>query len=420
MKKLRDYLTYSWWKFALLIVAAWFGWSLYFQMSTPPIPEEQKVILGVYAYGNSEKANEYLEGVRQEHMPDMLQISTIYIMPDPTEAGMVLTAHTAAQDCDLYLLPKAQFETLASQNGFKALDETAGGLIATLEEDGYDLGSGWRMVSGKITKHLYGIPCAGLPGLSQIMYGDLSEYYLCVFHTTGNDENVFKFLDLFVQDMRIDPNADQAQTDDASAQATPAPTEAPAAVTPAPQADNQITLCLLTHGSTHDANEWLETFRQAYMPQTEAITAMYVAPDEGYLDMILTNHFLMGDCDLFLLPRTQYDNFALQRSFQPLEEILPDLTAELKAAGAPINSARRTTSDGSTRLYGIPASVLPGLKTLTDTDMSEYYLCVFINTGNDANVWHFTDLFVRTMLDSRAVIVPAEAVGPAMPAADSE
>ena len=135
MKKLRDYLTYSWWKFALLIVAAWFGWSLYFQMSTPPIPEEQKVILGVYAYGSETAIDAYMEEIRQELMPDMEEMNVMFIMPDATYGDMILTTRIAARECDIYALTRSQFQGYAAQGAYMPLDTVLPDLIADLEAE---------------------------------------------------------------------------------------------------------------------------------------------------------------------------------------------------------------------------------------------------------------------------------------------
>ncbi len=205
-EKLQNHFTYSLWKYALLAVAAIFGWNIIYSVTEYQPPEEKKVIMGVYAYADTESVDRYMEGVRQELMPDMEEMISNIIAPDEMYGDMILSTRIAARDCDIYVLPRAQFQNYAAEGGFMPLEEALPGLIADLEAAGISLSRGYRAndeLDGE--KHQYAIPCAELPGIQQLMMVDTSDMYLCVFFETGNNENVLAFFERFVRDMMAEP-----------------------------------------------------------------------------------------------------------------------------------------------------------------------------------------------------------------------
>lgn len=204
-EKLQNHFSYSLWKYALLAVVAIFGWNILYSVTAYRAPEEKKVILGIYSYGMEEKINAYMEEMRLELMPDMEEMNAMYIMPDETYGDMVLSTRIAARECDIYVLPRAQFQSYAAQGAYMALDEVLPDLIADLEAAGVSLSRGNRSNDELGEKHQYAIPCAGLPGIRSMLQCDTSDMYIGVFFATGNDENVLKFFDQFIRDMMIDP-----------------------------------------------------------------------------------------------------------------------------------------------------------------------------------------------------------------------
>ena len=205
-EKIQNHFTYSLWKYALLAVAAVLGWNFIYSVTEHQAPDEKKVILGVYAYANETSMNAYMENVRQDMMPDMEEMAANIIMPDEMYGDMILSTRIAARDCDIYLLPRTQFQNYASQGAFMPLEEALPDLIASLEAAGVSLSRGYRAcneLDGE--KHQYGIPCAGLPGLNSMLQIDGSDLYLCIFFETGNNENVIRFFDQLVRDMLAEP-----------------------------------------------------------------------------------------------------------------------------------------------------------------------------------------------------------------------
>ena len=200
-ERLKNHFTYSWWKYALLAVVAVFGLGLMFTTTRPQTAESEKVVVGIYGTGDQTAVDTYLEEVRQVLLPDMEEVSAMYITPDETYGNAVLTVRMAAQECDIYILPKESFQSYAQQGVFVALEEEMPELVSMLEEKGISLSRGWRTDNDTDEKHLYGIPCADLPYLDTFVYPNADSYYACVCLNTGNDENVRTFFTHFIEDM---------------------------------------------------------------------------------------------------------------------------------------------------------------------------------------------------------------------------
>lgn len=204
---IQNHMTYSLWKYALLAVVAIFGWNIIYSATRYQPPEEKKVIVGIYsAYANIDGMTAYMENIRTEQMPDMEDMSASLIMADDMYGDMVLSTRIAARECDIYILPKAQFQSYAAQGAFMPLEEVLPDLLETLKEAGISLSRGNRAndtLNGE--KHQYGIPCADLPNFMPMMHCDANDMYLTVFFETDNNDNVLKFFDQLVRDMMIEP-----------------------------------------------------------------------------------------------------------------------------------------------------------------------------------------------------------------------
>ena len=204
-EKIQNHITYSLWKYVLLAVLAVFGWNLIYSATAPQTPEEKKVVMGIYAFGEEATINAYMEKVRVEQMSDMEEMVAQYIMPDEVYGEMILSTRVAARECDIYALPRQAFQSYADQVAFMPLDEVLPDLVADLEAAGISLSRGMRTNPDTGVKHLYGIPCANLPSIMPTLMCDTSDMYLSVFFTTDNDENVLKFFELFIRDMLLEP-----------------------------------------------------------------------------------------------------------------------------------------------------------------------------------------------------------------------
>ncbi len=201
-EKLRNHLTYSLWKYVLLAVAGILGWNLIYSATEYQPPDEKKIILCLYSYADPANLNLYMENVRLEQMSDMEDISVHVITPDDMYGDMVLSTRVAVRECDIYLLPRDQFQGYAAQGAFMPLEEVLPDLVADLEAAGVSLSRGYRANEQQDgEKHQYAIPCDDLPGLSAMLGLPTDDLYLAIFCSTGNDENVIEFFDIFVRDM---------------------------------------------------------------------------------------------------------------------------------------------------------------------------------------------------------------------------
>lgn len=202
-QRLRNHLTYGWWKYALLIVFAVFGWNLIYTVTRYRAPEEKKIVINLYVYGDQQALNNYMADVNANQMPEMEEMDCIFTTMDNTYGDMILSTHMAASEGDLYMLDRTRFQQSAASGAFLPLEDKPE-LMAMLEEAGISLSQGWRTESETGEKHLYGIPCAELPGMAAYVYNP-SDCYLSVLISNQNDENVLRFLNIFISDLLAPP-----------------------------------------------------------------------------------------------------------------------------------------------------------------------------------------------------------------------
>ena len=60
-EKFQNHITYSSWKYILLVVAAIFGWNIIYSVTQYQPPEEKKVILGIFTYGDGVNITPYMQ-----------------------------------------------------------------------------------------------------------------------------------------------------------------------------------------------------------------------------------------------------------------------------------------------------------------------------------------------------------------------
>ena len=202
-QRLRHHLAYGWWKYALLIAIAMFGWNLVYTVTRYRAPEDKKVVVNLYVLGDQVALDAYLADVNASRMPEMEEMNCIATTLDNTYADMILSTHIAASEGDIYLLDRDHFQQCATAGSFVPL-EAETDLVAALEEAGVSLSQGWRTEGETGERHLYGIPCANLPGMAAYVY-DPSDCYMAVLISNQNDENVLNFLNIFVRDMLTPP-----------------------------------------------------------------------------------------------------------------------------------------------------------------------------------------------------------------------
>ena len=202
-QRLRNHLAYSWWKYLLLVVIAIFGWDIMYSVTRYRAPEEKRVVVNLYVYGDQEGLSAYMAEVNANLMPEMEEMDCVFTTLDDAYGDMILSTHMAAAEGDIYLLDRSRFQQSAASGAFVPL-ESETEMVAALEEAGISLSQGWRTVSETGERHLYGIPCANLPGIAQYVFNP-SDCYMAVLITNHNDENVLQFLRIFVSDLLAAP-----------------------------------------------------------------------------------------------------------------------------------------------------------------------------------------------------------------------
>lgn len=203
----RQHLTYSWWKYLLVVVLGIFVMDLLFTVTAYHAPDNKKIEFYVYGYADTDNLEAYMNSVRDSKMTDMEEMTAVQLYADDTYGPMQLTTYLAAGEGDLYLLPKEEFVNYAANGYFIPLEEDPE-LIAILEDAEMDLTSGWRKEDESGETHLFGIPYQQLTRLNRYVYAD--DGFLCIFVNNGNTDNVLKFLRILSEDMLIADDAGAA------------------------------------------------------------------------------------------------------------------------------------------------------------------------------------------------------------------
>ena len=202
---LRHHLTYSWWKYVLVLIGGIFLVNLILTVTTPRIPEDKRVDFYIYGLSDSESLNAYMEKIRSEEMPDMEIMTSLTMFPNDAYGPMQLMTYMSAQEGDVFLLTRDEFLSYASSGAFLPLEDDEE-LMGIFNEAGIDLRRGWRTLADSDETHLYGIPADMLPGLNALCYADNG--FLTVTVYNGNQENVMKFLRILCRDMLVAPEAE--------------------------------------------------------------------------------------------------------------------------------------------------------------------------------------------------------------------
>ena len=203
--KLKQHLTYSWWKYLLIAVAVFGLVDLLYSVTAYHPPREKTVGLYVYGYINEPSLTEYMDNVRKTEMSDMEELNYVTLMVDDTYGPMQLMTYLAVGEGDLYLLPREEFLSYAASGSLIPLEDDTE-LMDIFTSAGISLQSGWRMETDSGETHLYGIPQDKIPGLSQ--YASAQDGFLGMIVTSGNQENAMKFLRILCRDMIAEPAQD--------------------------------------------------------------------------------------------------------------------------------------------------------------------------------------------------------------------
>ncbi|MDD3410204.1 MAG: hypothetical protein PHY12_05270 [Eubacteriales bacterium] len=206
-KRIRNHLQYSFWKYAILVIVALFGWNLIYTTTRYRPPEDKKVEFYVSGYAGAlasqDRLQELMDAIHQEVLPDMEEVTYTTLTQDETYGDMQLMVWISAAQGDVYLLDQSQFENMAGNGAMLELQPFIED--GALHVEGVDLKKGYVKDAETGEKALYGIPADTLTGLND--YNLVTEKkVLCVLAQNGNDENSIKFLDYLLTHMQATAN----------------------------------------------------------------------------------------------------------------------------------------------------------------------------------------------------------------------
>ena len=200
--RLREHLTYNWWKY-LLIVAVAIGFvDLLYTYTAYRSPRDKTLNVYVYGYMDEAGLNGYLARIQETELPYMEQVGSLLLTNDATYGPMQLMTYLAAGEGDLYVLPREQFLDYAASGSLVSLEDDKE-LLSLFDAAGVSLQSGWRRETESGETHLYGIPLEKIPGSSRYVYAE--DGYLCIIVTSGNRDNAQKLLRIFCRDWIPEP-----------------------------------------------------------------------------------------------------------------------------------------------------------------------------------------------------------------------
>ena len=189
-KWLKNHMTYSWWKYAVLAAVCILGVNLVFTMTAYRVPEEKKVeVFVLNGYTDSVAMHETLWPAFSALYPEQeeLTIMNVNLSGNDTYGPMQFATYTAAQQGDVFLISMNELKKHAAEGAESMFMELTpfveSGIIDTT---GLDLSAGMFEDSAGNTG-LYAIPADGLYGLFELG-NDPAGSLLCITSYSGNEE----------------------------------------------------------------------------------------------------------------------------------------------------------------------------------------------------------------------------------------
>ena len=197
-QRLQQHLTYSWWKYAILIIIGALGVNLIYTVTTYRSPADKIIDMYIYGFADEKAMQSYMDQVHEQQLAEMEEMRILLLTTDATYGSMQVSTYIAAGEGDIYILPRDEFISLASSGAWVPLEEDEE-LMKIMTDAEVNLQSGWRREADSGVSHLYGIPLSKLPGLSDKVA--VENGYVSVLLANGNDDNVLKFLRILCKDM---------------------------------------------------------------------------------------------------------------------------------------------------------------------------------------------------------------------------
>ena len=146
----------------------------------------------------------------------------------------------------------------------------------------------------------------------------------------------------------------------------------------------KVNLYAYCYGDQDPLDAYLTTIRTTEMSDMEEMRSVFMTPDETYGPMQLMTYVAAAEGDLYILDKDNYQNYASQGLFIPLESIVEELGLEEQGTSLE-RSWRKETDSGERHLFGIPMVYFPGFSAFTPINLNTYYIGIAANSGNEEN-----------------------------------
>ena len=204
--RVRNHLTYSWWKYLVAVIACGILSSLYFTMTAYRPPADKKIDMYVVNDLVDQLAmEEDFWPVLQEACPEqeLLSVLNVNMTSEDPYARMQFSTYIAAQQGDVFLLPGKELSKMVEAGaGEVFLELTPYVENGTIDPEDIDLEKG-RFPDGQGNRGLYAIPADSLYGL--LNFGNNPrDSYLCVMAYSGNPDTAAKTIGLMLERYRTE------------------------------------------------------------------------------------------------------------------------------------------------------------------------------------------------------------------------
>lgn len=202
-KRLKNHFAYSWWKYALAAVLSAMGVSLIFASTAyRPPADKQLTVYVLNDYVNADALQADLWARIKESCPEQEELTVLNIdLTDNTNlyAPMQFSTYVAAQQGDLFLMPRSEMLKIASDGAEEAFVDLTeyieGGVI---DVSGLDL-SACTMKKLDGTTGIYAVPADQLYGLRTAYYNDAKGSVLCIPIYSQNQETAAEAIRILME-----------------------------------------------------------------------------------------------------------------------------------------------------------------------------------------------------------------------------
>jgi maltose-binding protein MalE len=198
---LQNHLHYDWWKYVVGIVVTVMLWNLVSTMTRPQTPPDKKVDIFLVGDYLLEENAEPISQRMLEDFPELLEINfmNIPLGGDPELEIMgrqKLMVVIGAQEGDIFVFSKQEYETFAKQGAFMPLDEYIDDEITKYipaeELEKYKLSVEYEYAQDK-QPHIYGIPLKGVTIFNDTGY-NVEDKVLSIMAYSKNKEKAIEVM----------------------------------------------------------------------------------------------------------------------------------------------------------------------------------------------------------------------------------